>query len=325
MSTQTEYLGLHQWESTDSFLREDFNQDNAKIDQAVGKVQEQAGRTAEGLERMSYNVYNLLLQNYYEDKYTGYKKALIFDGFLDRSRVAEVSGAALICAGMMCVTAQGQGDMTIPGQDYYMIRDCDNSVTAEGGGRITGVEIYVKNASGAEKEIGAALASSDGQTRTAFLTIPEGEQSAQFTLDEPLDVHAGEKVTVSFTGFSGSMAIQASETSKNYPAMTVLCTAVSGSTGSMTSVAEEGGGSLHLWARYSGGSLQTSALLDSAEQTMELVESGDALTLDGLPCTEAYFRLEAGEYSGTRAVRLTLSREEGTDTAGVYDYGFILL
>ena len=81
MSTQTEYLGLHQWESTDNFLREDFNEDNRKIDEAVGTVQEQAHQTADTLENLSYNVCNLLLQSYYEEKYTGYKKALIFDGF----------------------------------------------------------------------------------------------------------------------------------------------------------------------------------------------------------------------------------------------------
>ena len=36
MSTQTEHIGLHQWESSDSFLREDFNEDNRKIDEEVG-------------------------------------------------------------------------------------------------------------------------------------------------------------------------------------------------------------------------------------------------------------------------------------------------
>ena len=38
MSTQTEHIGLHQWESTDPFLREDFNEDNRKIDEAVGVI-----------------------------------------------------------------------------------------------------------------------------------------------------------------------------------------------------------------------------------------------------------------------------------------------
>ncbi len=35
MSTQTEHLGLHQWEAGDSFLRSDFNEDFAKIDAGV--------------------------------------------------------------------------------------------------------------------------------------------------------------------------------------------------------------------------------------------------------------------------------------------------
>ncbi len=35
MSTQTEHLGLHQWEAGDSFLRTDFNEDFAKIDAGV--------------------------------------------------------------------------------------------------------------------------------------------------------------------------------------------------------------------------------------------------------------------------------------------------
>lgn len=40
MSTQTEHIGLHQWESTDPFLCEDFNEDNRKIDAAVGELME---------------------------------------------------------------------------------------------------------------------------------------------------------------------------------------------------------------------------------------------------------------------------------------------
>ena len=36
---QTEHLGLHQWEASDSFLRTDFNEDFAKIDAAVGTLQ----------------------------------------------------------------------------------------------------------------------------------------------------------------------------------------------------------------------------------------------------------------------------------------------
>ena len=36
MATYTEHYGLHQWESTDDFLRTDFNADFAAIDGALG-------------------------------------------------------------------------------------------------------------------------------------------------------------------------------------------------------------------------------------------------------------------------------------------------
>ena len=36
LATYTEHYGLHQWESTDNFLRTDFNTDFAKIDAAIG-------------------------------------------------------------------------------------------------------------------------------------------------------------------------------------------------------------------------------------------------------------------------------------------------
>ena len=54
MSTQTAHLGLHQWESTDSFLREDFNQDNRKIDQAVSKAQTTADAATNFIKLMDF-------------------------------------------------------------------------------------------------------------------------------------------------------------------------------------------------------------------------------------------------------------------------------
>ena len=38
LATYTEHYGLHQWESTDDFLRTDFNTDFAKIDAAIGEM-----------------------------------------------------------------------------------------------------------------------------------------------------------------------------------------------------------------------------------------------------------------------------------------------
>ena len=38
MAQYTPHYGLHQWEPEDSFLREDFNQDLARIDAALGQM-----------------------------------------------------------------------------------------------------------------------------------------------------------------------------------------------------------------------------------------------------------------------------------------------
>ena len=91
-SGYTENYGLCQWQGEDKFLREEFNQDNAKIDAALKAAEDKAAAAAQsaqqtadralsGLEDQSYNVYNLILQNYYDGKYSGYKKALLYDGF----------------------------------------------------------------------------------------------------------------------------------------------------------------------------------------------------------------------------------------------------
>lgn len=54
MSTQTEHLGLHQWESTDPFLREDFNEDNRKIDEAVNRAQTTADGAINFIKLMDF-------------------------------------------------------------------------------------------------------------------------------------------------------------------------------------------------------------------------------------------------------------------------------
>ena len=54
MSTQTEHLGLHQWESTDPFLREDFNEDNRKIDAAVNRAQTTADGATNFIKLMDF-------------------------------------------------------------------------------------------------------------------------------------------------------------------------------------------------------------------------------------------------------------------------------
>ena len=58
LATYTEHYGLHQWESTDDFLRTDFNTDFQKIDTALGaKCQLVAGSyVGDGAEEREFDL-----------------------------------------------------------------------------------------------------------------------------------------------------------------------------------------------------------------------------------------------------------------------------
>ena len=104
MAAYTTNYRLHQWEPEDHFLRTDFNEDFAKLDTAIKGVSTAAAsqaaaadakaqRALNALEPLGYNLYHLMVQNYYDGKVTGNKKALLFDGFLDESLVSGKTAA----------------------------------------------------------------------------------------------------------------------------------------------------------------------------------------------------------------------------------------
>ena len=150
----TANYGLCQWQPGDKFLREEFNQDNAKLDAALKASEEKAAAEAQtaqstaeralaGLEAADYNIYNLLLQNEYEGKYTGYKKALLYDGFSDESRIASKSTAIQIKNKAARLSKTGQGNITsAKGGGTCFLGDASCSTdtyTATGAGTLTGI------------------------------------------------------------------------------------------------------------------------------------------------------------------------------------------
>ena len=56
-------------------------------------AQDTAEQALEALVPVAYNVYGLTLQHYYEGKSTSWKRALVFDGFLDESGIDTLTGA----------------------------------------------------------------------------------------------------------------------------------------------------------------------------------------------------------------------------------------
>ena len=142
----TEHYGLCQWAAEDSFLREEFNQDNAKIDGALNTLSEELSEAQEEneekLDPIRYNLYQLWLQRYYEGKETGMKKALLFDGFLDGSLVAALTQGTFLHGGSVWLSGTGQDSITgqtqtggIAAQGGTVESDV---VTADGYGYLTG-------------------------------------------------------------------------------------------------------------------------------------------------------------------------------------------
>lgn len=58
---------------------------------ALLDLERRADRALAGLVPVSQNVYNLILRDYYEGKYTGWKQAMVFDGFLDGSMIESLT------------------------------------------------------------------------------------------------------------------------------------------------------------------------------------------------------------------------------------------
>ena len=342
MSTQTEHLGLHQWESTDPFLREDFNQDHRLIDAAVGRIEGKADRALSGLEGMSYNVYNLLLQNYCEGKYTGFKRGLMFDGFLDESCVSSWEGSAYRDAASSTVSIDTVGQPSIPRPETgaaLMSAGPKQSVvqewTAQGNGVITAVSVYGECPSyGLAHKVtfsiwrnGEKLADSGKEN----LFTQDGKKWYEFPVNCP--VHKGYTYEFRFynTGSGGSFGdifCYRMEGEEFEPplALGIVVTGGGSTTGAMNSTAEQMGAWKHAvcYVRHNGQGQVGVKLGDGSGKWESAENTGSSAveTMEGEPCMESIFRLDTAQPGETAALQLTMTAQSGNAPV-VYDYGVI--
>ena len=144
MANYTPNYRLHQWLPEDKFLRTDFNEDFSTIDAALGKTERSARRAVAGLERQGSDLYNLLLQNDYEGKTTGWKRALVFDGFQDGAGIAQKDEALILGRNCLSLHRTGLNDIDLGyGGDgsYHM----SARVTCTSGGWTTGFRLRLRN------------------------------------------------------------------------------------------------------------------------------------------------------------------------------------
>ncbi|HHU04992.1 MAG TPA: hypothetical protein GXZ65_00735, partial [Clostridiales bacterium] len=126
-SYKTPNFALNQWLGTDTFARTDFNADNLAIDAALERLTDDI----KAIGPMANNLYNLILQNYYDGKYTGYKKALMFDGFLNYDNIAGIS------EGLFIETASSKKRLAFDNVGYSSYKSVSSPSTEENSDHLT--------------------------------------------------------------------------------------------------------------------------------------------------------------------------------------------
>ena len=319
----TEHYGLCQWAAEDSFLREEFNQDNAKIDRAL----HQAFRRG---SRADYHLCNLLLQNDYEGKYTGFKRALLFDGFLDGEGIASRTGFHL-GQNALTLSSVGQSSITLPEGPGSATPLSTPQLTMTGCGRITGFQYYLYadiNLSG-QGELRYVL-TVNGETRSSGATYPDVppkdvKEARTLTLPEPVEVCPEDVCVLRLEAHTSGLRMKKGENDTLCGVMQIQ--PAGAESGSMTARAvdlPEAAGAAG-WVRCRGG--VPGLALRKGDQTLTFA-AGQAISakepLEGTACTETPFTLDAALEAGSWQVVLTGALAEGENRLDVFDYGVVL-
>ena len=345
-SNYTANYGLCQWEPGDKFLREEFNQDNEKLDGAIKAVrdnataaaqaaQRTADRALSGLEDQGYNIYNLLLQSDYDGKYTGYKKVLLYDGFINESSVASLSAGLLLVGGkptlykpaggeteLVCGvgsvydnnTPQKAAGVTAPegGSQLYRVKCTWKSNPSYGSGQYTFTLALYRN---------GVHHHSESQT----LTFGGSSQTGYITLKTPMPVGTGDEVHFELPGLPAACMFVVTNDDK-YVAASYGFQPSRVSTGTITAkgVSMPACGGIRAWVRHVGGSVTMAVQTAGVGRTLTKVGTRSTADPKGTACTESEFRLDTALPAGSTAPVLNLSLN-GAAMARVLDYGLVLL
>lgn len=336
-SGYTANYGLCQWQPGDKFLREEFNQDNGKIDEALKAAEDKAAadtqaaqqtadRALTGLEAADYNIYNLLLQNEYEGKYTGYKKALLYDGFSDESRIASKSSDIQINAQAARLSKSGQGNISSSstGNTCFLgDKGCTTGIqTAVGNGTLTGVQFQYNPSDSFGCATNLVVYHNGVYNSIQQVTLEGGSGGMKtVTLQKPLSLVKGDTFYLELECNSSSRSAYIYLNSSGYMAGTIYITPVGSSSGTITAKGATitGGGTQALvFVRYDGGSvtprINGAALSRTARRTTTDVK--------GRSCTEDTY--EGTWSSGTLTASFTMDCGSGSSCV-FYGYGMVLL
>ena len=322
MADFTQNYGLHQWEPTDPFLREDFNQDLSTIDAALGQLDRSA-------ETSTYNVYNLMLQNDYDGKYTGYKKALAFDGFLDDTGIASKSGF-LQSDGTLWMEREGQGDINLGIGGNMAESESTSTLVMTGCGTITGFSCWIYSYYEVSQQVtGTYEVTVNGKSAASgdfAVAPPPPETNTERTIPfSPVDIRTGDRCVVTLNVNSGSVMLRRTPDSNGLGG-TLRVRAGGASVVTMTAkpaaLPESRGAAA--WVRHRGGTVSLSLKNGGKSVALTPEESRETVELyTGATCTEQAFRLDQPLAAGDWQVVLSGSLSGDESEMEVYDYGVV--
>lgn len=325
---------LCQWQPEDQFLREEFNHDNEKIDTALDRAEGKADRALSGLENQSYNIYNLLLQADYEGKETGYKKALLFDGFTDSSRIASKSDALVLGNGKLTLSPSIEADETVyNGGNYQYATYAETTagtVTAPGGATLSRLYCVWRAKSDNQSNVAITFTFVVNEhilhSEVHRLDFTTTEQKAYIDLQRPIHVAKGDQIYFTCSGLTTylQMPVIYPSGTRLYAGYVFYPTGGTGATLTTRAEVLPAWDRLRAWVRHKGGSLALSVSVDGTTAALTPAGTSAVTELQGISCTESAFVLDRNSPAGS--VSLTLGMDPGEDgTVELFDYGAIFL
>ena len=334
MANFTEHYQLHQWEENDNFLREDFNEDFAKIDGGLAAAQAAGDRGLDALRKMMGDVCRLAYQADGKGIYTGFRQGFDFDGLNADHRVESTTGAAVLepdnGRGRMAVSGwtggsvswststasmTGGGTTEVMSEEwapvgYSKIGTLTFTLTPGTGGVNPRVNSYVELLLGDEVLSTTDTLLSNSSTGSLTYTF-----STTVTLD-PKNVYQLNLVMknpTSNTSFNVALST----------AVTITTTAVTKTDGGFTTeTMTVGGQDVEVWVQADEG-VSVTAELETADgwTAMEAAGQEASQTPEGTACVETRFLLTLDNPQEGAALRFTLTSSD----AYVYGYGAVAI
>ncbi len=319
-SNYTTNYGLCQWEAGDQFVRSEFNQDNAKIDAALGQ-----GR--EALALLGRNTYNLLLREARAGRSVGWQRGLVMEAFLEQPSYDQLTEGFFWVEEDHCLCIDGTVQPSLDlsyGTTYTRTLGVGESLTVPftttGSGKVSKVQVYATGGS----LLRLSLQRADGTNVSLISNSAMGEVSLNpggYFI--PRDEY---QVQVANIGTQPVTLYSASSTTPFGVKIDMLSDVFS--EGTYTGESASPGvtwQSLRAWVRYRTGTVSLFVELDGVWTPVPRVQTYFGKLEDGEGCDEAAYALDLPTpRSGSLRLKMEAVRSSSSNIFYLFDCGTVV-